>query len=421
MNDRRPSSVEDSPARVVRDAFDPDYYLKDREDLRRASVDPVAHYVNVGWKEGLNPHPDFDVRFYLETNPDVAASGFEPFYHFLRFGADEGRRPNDRNVDFRYRIEPTRRPEVSVLLLAYRADYLDLSISSILAQSFKDFELIISDDSIGDTLASIVSKWQDPRIRYRSNPSRQVPASNYRFLLQEARGRYIRYAHDDDFMLPMSLERLVEAADRENAAIAYHARYDIDEVGSIKEARIALPFGGEIKLNAPTFFSKVVGISRNIIGEPNNVLISRESIQAIDDPFAIDGRPMQFLGDVALYANIVDRGLPIVGLSFFGGAFRHHRGQFSNSDGPSYSAGLFEWEYLLRWGADRGHIDDETYLPAIARIILEMYLPWAHRFPELQPFIDLAGRGEAGRYLSSAYNDALENARGAVLARVGAP
>ncbi len=99
------------------------------------------------------------------------------------------------------------------------------------------------------------------------------------------------------------------------------------------------------------------------------------------------------------------------------GAFRHHQSQFSNSDGPSYSAGLFEWEYLLRWGADRGHLGDDTYLPAIARIVHEMYRPSVHRFPELQRFIDLSGRGEAGKYLSPEYLEALENARAAVDAR----
>lgn len=417
MNERRPGSVEDSPARVVRGAFNPEHYLKDREDLRRASVDPVAHYINVGWKEGLNPHPDFDVRFYLEANPDVAASGIEPFYHFLRFGQEEGRRPNDSGGKFNPRLTPKVQPTVSVLLPAYRPDYLDLALSSILAQTFSDFELIIGDDSIGDTLASIISKWQDPRIRYKNNPNRQVPAGNGRFLLTEAAGKYIRFAHDDDLMLPTSLERLVEAAEREKAAVVYQARYDIDEIGLITEARIAVPLGGETRMDARRFFTSVVGASRNFIGEPNNILILRDAMKTMDDPFAIDGRPMQFLGDVALYANMVDRGFDIVGLSYFGGAFRHHQSQFSNSDGPSYSAGLFEWEYLLRWGADRGHLGDDTYLPAIARIVHEMYRPWVHRFPELQRFIDLSGRGEAGKYLSPEYLDALENARAAVDAR----
>jgi len=416
MNDRRPWSVEDSPARVVRGAFDSEHYLKEREDLRRASVDPVAHYINVGWKEGLNPHPDFDVRFYLDANPDVAASGSEPFYHFLRFGREEGRRPNERGEKFGNRVKRVP-PTVSVLLPAYRPNYLDLAISSILAQTFTDFELIIGDDSIGDTLASIISKWQDPRITYRNNPNRQVPASNGRFLLTEANGKYVRFAHDDDFMLPTSLERLVEAADREKAAVVYQARYDVDEMGIVTEARIAVPLGGETRMDARRFFTNVVGASRNFIGEPNNILISRDAMNTVKDPFAIEGRPMQFLGDVALYANMVDRGFEIVGLSYFGGAFRHHQAQFSNSDGPSYSAGLFEWEYLLRWGADRGHLGDDTYLPAIARIVHEMYRAWVHRFPELQRFIDLAGRGEGGKYLTAAYLEALEEARAAVNAR----
>lgn len=418
MYDGRPMVDGDSPARVVRDAFDPQYYLRDREDLRRSSLDPVAHYLRIGSREGRSPHPDFDTAFYREAYPDVVASGIDPFYHYLRFGAEEGRRPNDRGVPFRYEIDDGRRPVVSVLLPAFRPDYLDLCVACVLAQSFTDFELLVGDDSSGDAVQSILSKWQDPRIRYRSNPIRQVVGANQHFLLKQAKGRYIRFAQDDDMMFPGSLERLVDAAKREHAAMTYHARYDIDELGSVTEAIISSPIGEEIVMDAPRFFKSVVGTSRNIIGEPGNVLLDREILQSIPHPFSLDERPMQFLGDVALYANISDRGLPIVGLSYFGGAFRHHSGQFSNSGSPQYSAGLFEWEYLLRWASDRGHIGDDTYLPSIARIIHEMYVPSVERFPELQRFITLAGRGENGKYLSAEYEEALDEARAAVAARV---
>ncbi|MHB8152789.1 MAG: glycosyltransferase family 2 protein, partial [Bacillati bacterium] len=410
--------VSDSIQRVVRDAFEPAHYLRDQPDLVRAGIDPVAHYLRFGWQQRRSPHPDFDVGFYLDTYPDVAASGMEPFYHFLAFGRQEGRLPNAHGSAFRRTPMEGPRPEVSILIPAFRPDFLDLCIACVLAQSFKDFELIISDDSSGDAVGSVVSKWQDPRIRYRSNPTRQVLGANRDFLITEARGRYIKFLFDDDMLFPQAVEHLVTAARREGAALVYHARYDINAVGAVRRAAIAAPLGEERRIDPDLFFTGVIGTSRNFIGEPSNILLDSDVLKSIPQPFFIDGRRMRFLADVALYANIAERLLPIVGLSRMDGAFRHHQRQNSNRESPHYSAGLFEWEYLLRWATDRGHLNDTAYKAAIARIIEGMYLPSAARFPELHAFITLSGRGDNGEYLSREYIEMLNAAHAAVDRRV---
>ena len=47
---------------------------------------PLEHYLETGWREGLNPNPLFDVRWYLSRNPDVAAAGIDPLFHFNTSG-----------------------------------------------------------------------------------------------------------------------------------------------------------------------------------------------------------------------------------------------------------------------------------------------------------------------------------------------
>jgi len=74
--------------------FDKAYYLKQYDDVRRADIDPIEHYVLYGWKEGRNPAPWFDTKFYLENNPDVANAGVNPFVHWIRWGRREGRKPS---------------------------------------------------------------------------------------------------------------------------------------------------------------------------------------------------------------------------------------------------------------------------------------------------------------------------------------
>jgi len=76
---------------VVASGFDTDFYFMQRPDVRERGIDPVEHYLQGGWKLGVDPNPIFSVYTYLEKNPDVRESGIEPFYHWLAYGRGEGR------------------------------------------------------------------------------------------------------------------------------------------------------------------------------------------------------------------------------------------------------------------------------------------------------------------------------------------
>lgn len=76
--------------------FDAEYYLLNNPDVRRADVNPLMHFVKIGWKEGRNPSAHFDVKYYLQTYPDVREAGINPLFHYLRFGWLEGRNPSIR-------------------------------------------------------------------------------------------------------------------------------------------------------------------------------------------------------------------------------------------------------------------------------------------------------------------------------------
>ncbi|MBN9416483.1 hypothetical protein ABS71_12105 [bacterium SCN 62-11] len=52
----------------------------------------LSHYLQIGWREGRDPGPDFSTRLYLDHYPDVRAAGIHPAYHYLRWGQHEGRR-----------------------------------------------------------------------------------------------------------------------------------------------------------------------------------------------------------------------------------------------------------------------------------------------------------------------------------------
>ncbi|WP_109108551.1 M10 family metallopeptidase C-terminal domain-containing protein [Azospirillum sp. TSO35-2] len=77
--------------------FDAGWYLDHNPDVAAALqagtvTSAYEHYETFGWKEGRTPSAWMDTTAYLTANPDVAAAGVDPMAHFLNFGAREGRR-----------------------------------------------------------------------------------------------------------------------------------------------------------------------------------------------------------------------------------------------------------------------------------------------------------------------------------------
>lgn len=298
-------------------------------------------------------------------------------------------------------------PNVSVLIPAFRPDYLDAAVASVLAQSYTDFELIISDDSDEPFVESVVSKWSDPRMRLVRNPSRRLPGANRDHLLRIAQGKYIKFLFDDDFLLPQSIRGLVNLIEETGSQMAFHGRHFVDERGCVLSSSSVVASGHYAFLDKRKFFEDLLGATNNFIGEPSNVLFATDALRKLERPFAICEFPMRYLTDVALYGNFLMHDYKVVGAGFMGSAFRKHRQQNSNTLSPIYSAGLFEWEVLLRWSVDRGELDKGRYRTAITLLHEGGYRRHVHVFPELAPFLELGGRPGPNAYWSSEFREAL--------------
>jgi hypothetical protein len=71
--------------------FDADWYCREYPDVQSAGIDPLRHYMSMGWREGRDPGPEFSSLAYLRANADVARTGNNPLVHFIEFGHSEGR------------------------------------------------------------------------------------------------------------------------------------------------------------------------------------------------------------------------------------------------------------------------------------------------------------------------------------------
>lgn len=126
-------------------------------------------------------------------------------------------------------------PRVSVCMPVYNgASYIQEAIASILAQTYRDFELIVGDNCSTDRTADIVAQFGDPRIRYERNEKNLGAAGNANRCLDRARGEYVSIFHHDDVMLPENLESKVRVLDlHPNVGFVHSNMSLIDPSGAV--------------------------------------------------------------------------------------------------------------------------------------------------------------------------------------------
>jgi glycosyltransferase involved in cell wall biosynthesis len=127
-------------------------------------------------------------------------------------------------------------PKVSIGMPVFNgANFLRRSISSLLAQDYKDFELVISDNASTDDTESICREFaaRDPRIRYCRNSENVGAARNYNRVFHLARGQYFKWAAHDDECHPAMLRRCVDVLDNaaDSVLMVYPLAELIDEEG----------------------------------------------------------------------------------------------------------------------------------------------------------------------------------------------
>ena len=66
--------------------FNKKWYLKQYPDVKNSGLDPIEHYLTVGWKKGFNPSVEFDGNAYLEHYQDVKKAEVNPLVHYLQYG-----------------------------------------------------------------------------------------------------------------------------------------------------------------------------------------------------------------------------------------------------------------------------------------------------------------------------------------------
>jgi glycosyltransferase involved in cell wall biosynthesis len=104
-------------------------------------------------------------------------------------------------------------PLISICIPAYqRVNYLKRLLDSISVQTFRNFEVIVTDDSSNNSVGELTTEYAPLfTIKYQKNSSALGTPENWNEGIRLAQGQWIKIMHDDDwFALPQSLERFAE-------------------------------------------------------------------------------------------------------------------------------------------------------------------------------------------------------------------
>lgn len=166
-------------------------------------------------------------------------------------------------------------PLISICIPAYkRIEFLSRLLDSVVKQTFRDFEVIVTDDSPGHEVSELCLRYQDrlPLYYFRNEKTLGTP-ENWNEGVRKAGGKWIKIMHDDDwFAEENSLAIFATAIDNHpEADFIFSAYRDIflDDNKSREMFMSASRYKAFLS-NRTTLFSK------NIIGPPSVVLYKKE-------------------------------------------------------------------------------------------------------------------------------------------------
>jgi glycosyltransferase involved in cell wall biosynthesis len=128
-------------------------------------------------------------------------------------------------------------PAVGIGVPVYNgARVLRATLDSLLAQTFADFEILVSDNASTDETPAICEEYvaRDPRVRYVRQAENVGAPHNWNFVAQHARGRYFKWASSNDLLEPDMVQACVDALESDRTAVLAFGRTAlIDAEGDI--------------------------------------------------------------------------------------------------------------------------------------------------------------------------------------------
>jgi len=227
----------------------------------------------------------------------------------------------------------TEQPLITIGIPTYnRSAWLQQSIASCLQQTYRNIEVVVSDNASTDDTAEMIQRLTDPRIRYVRHENPLPPYVNWNTCWQHARGEYMTYLSDDDLLDQTFLETLLEEVLRHPKASLYRTGLRcIDAEGNVKWEHLTYPY-----LETPEQFMSERIRNRRRQFLPG-FLFKTADMRAVEG-FVDNGLPAMLYLDDYLWFRLVFKGAAVVSVSKALWSYRQHDMQYG---GEALNLGLF--------------------------------------------------------------------------------
>jgi glycosyltransferase involved in cell wall biosynthesis len=229
------------------------------------------------------------------------------------------------------------KPCISIGLPVYNGEqFLEKTLDSILAQTFKDFELIISDNASTDRTQEICQEYahKDRRVRYYRNEKNIGAAPNYNRVFELSRGEYFKWASHDDLCAPEFFERCINVL-KENPSVVlcFSKTVVIDEYGQFLRS-----FSNNLDLSSKKPYERFKKyrerLSKSNFCDPVFGMMRTSQLKTTPLIGSYISSDMTLLGELALLGEFYE-----IPENLF---FRRHHPQMSVQAN-------YDWEKRLRW------------------------------------------------------------------------
>jgi glycosyltransferase involved in cell wall biosynthesis len=193
-------------------------------------------------------------------------------------------------------------PIISICIPAFkRVEYLKRLLDSISVQSYRDFEVIVTDDSDDNSVADLVT-WYEKGfpIIYKKNRLSLGTPENWNESIRHATGHWIKLMHDDDWFSDVNSLSEFEKAIKQNPSSRFLYSAYVNVFENNKQAPVFINSFRRRKLQQ----DPVTLFSSNVIGPPSVTIVKNDKEIWYD-------RKIKWVVDIDFYIRYLKSNPPV--------------------------------------------------------------------------------------------------------------
>ena len=205
-------------------------------------------------------------------------------------------------------------PAVLILIPTFnRPEYFKVALDSAINQTYKNIEIVISDNSTNDETEQLMQSYleQYPNIKYFHHRGFNAN-DNWNFLrryqAEDTQFDYVNWLMDDDLFYPNKIEVMMEIfLNNSDVSLVTSARNQIDENGNVT-GKLGLDLKEEGVLKGHSIGKDALFNMTNRIGEPTTVLIKKNCLRDKDLCWSDDEQGFFSLIDLSTWLQLLSKG-----------------------------------------------------------------------------------------------------------------